>query len=121
MRIYIVPGADEAVQKALVNGVTAAGHQGINDPFGEMRAAPLAAAERNVFLGAVDRMLEAEAVLADATTPSATVGWCAAWFLAKGRLVVITCRRDERAHLTPMRAGNPSPWQRMLTYESTRE
>ena len=117
MRIYVVPGADEAIAKALVTAIHEAGHEVVNDPFGALRAPPLAQAERNVFLGAVDRMLEADALVADASAESHAVGWCAAWFLAKGRLVVLTCRRDARGALSPMLAGNPSPWQRLVAYE----
>jgi len=118
MRVFVVPGEDEEVQKALVTGLHEAGHEVVNDPFGAWRAAPLAQAERNVFLGAVDKMLEAEMLAADVSGESAAAGWCAAWFLAKGRLVVLTCRRDARASLTPMLAGNPSPWQKVVLYDA---
>jgi hypothetical protein len=121
MRVFVVPGPDEEVQKALVSALHAAGHQVVNDPFGALRAAPLAAAERNVFLGAVDKMLEAEALVADASANSHAVGWCAAWFLAKGRLVILACRKEARASLSPMLAGNPSPWQRIVAYGSLAE
>jgi hypothetical protein len=117
MRVFVVPGADESVQKALVTAIHEAGHEVINDPFGALRSAPLAQAERNIFLSVVDRMLEADALVADASAEGHAVGWCAAWFLAKGRLVVLTCRRDARGSLSPMLAGNPSPWQRLVAYE----
>ncbi|GEM_PF-4565892 len=121
MRVFVVPGPDEEVAKALVTAIHEAGHEVINDPFGALRAPPLAQAERNVFLGAVDRMLEADAVVADASAQSHAVGWCVAWFLAKGRLAVLSCRRDARAALSPMLAGNPSPWQKLVLYEGPRD
>ena len=118
VRFFVVPGADEAVQKALVTAIHEAGHEVVNDPFGALRASPLAAAERSVFLGAVDRMLEADALAADVTREGATAAWCVAWMLAKGRLCVLACRRDARANLSPMLAGNPSPWQRLVAYDA---
>ena len=51
----------------------------------------------------------------------AGVGWCVAWFLARGRLVVLTCRKDARAMVPAMVAGNPSPWQRLVTYARPEE
>lgn len=117
MRAFVVPGADEAIQRALVAALQACGHDAINDALAPWRAPPLAQAERQVFLGAVDRMLEAELLVADVSAPSAAAGWCVAWFLAKGRLCVLTCRRDARAALTPMLSGNPSPWQKLVVYD----
>ena len=117
VRVFVVPGAAPEAQDAIVKGLADAGHAVLNDP----RAAPptpgLAQAERQDFLLAVDRMLEADVVVADASEDRAAVGWCVAWFLAKGRLAVVACRRDRRAALPPMLAGNPSPWQRLVLYD----
>lgn len=121
MRAFVVPGPEESVQKALVTALHEARHEVVNDPFGAWRAAPLAQAERQVFLAAVDKMLEAEVLVADVSDEGAAVGWCASWFLAKGRLVVLTCRRDARAQLTPMLSGNPSPWQRLVVYDGVED
>jgi hypothetical protein len=118
LRFFVVPGPDEAAQKALVTALHDAGHEVINDPFGALHAAPLAQAERNVFLATLDRMLEADALAADITHEGATAAWCVAWMLAKGRLCVLACRRDARANLSPMLAGNPSPWQRLVAYDA---
>lgn len=73
--------------------------------------------ERNRFLTTVDRLLEADLLVADVSRESAAVGWGVAWFLARGRLVVLCCRRDARAHMSPMLAGNPSPWSRLVLYD----
>lgn len=118
MRVFLVPtpGLREALP-AVRDALAAGGHEVVNDPEAPLPPSALAQAERQAFLLAVDRMLEAEAVLADASDASAAVGWCASWFLAKGRLVVLTCRRDRRAALDPMLAGNPSPWQRLVLYD----
>jgi hypothetical protein len=78
----------------------------------------IAQSERNRFLTTVDRMLEAELLLADVSEESHSVAWCIAWFLAKGRLVVLTCRKDARGRLSAMLGGNPSPWQKTVLYES---
>lgn len=112
MRVYVhaPPPLVEPILDAL------AGHDVVNDPRAA-RPAPLAQTERQHFIREVDRLLEADALVADASDPSGDVGWMAAWFLAKGRLVVLTCRRDARAALAPMLAGNPSPWQRLVTYD----
>jgi hypothetical protein len=50
--------------------------------------------------------------------PTDAAGWCIAWFLAKGRLALLACRRDARPGLTPLIAGNPSPWQRLVVYDA---
>ena len=81
---------------------------------------PVAAVERSAFLGAVDAMLDADVLVAEASRPSHAVGWDVAWFLAKGRLVVVCCERDARGMLSPMLAGNPSPWSRLVLYDSPR-
>lgn len=118
MRVFLVPtpGA-QAVLPALRRALEAAGHELVNDPQAPPPPPGLAQAERQSFLLAVDRMLEADAVLADVGAESHAAGWCVAWFLAKGRLAVLTCRRDRRAALDPMLAGNPSPWQRLVLYD----
>lgn len=79
--------------------------------------AGLAASERQHFLALLDRLMEADMLVADVSAPDASVAWCVAWFLARGRLAVLSCRRDARAALSPMFAGNPSPWQRLLVYD----
>lgn len=117
MRFYVVPGAAPEVLEAGLRALAESGHEVVNDPRGLPPPGGLAQAERQAFLLAVDRMLEAEALLVEASEESAAAGWCAAWFLAKGRIVVLACRRDRRASLSPMLAGNPSPWQRLVTYE----
>lgn len=83
--------------------------------------AGVAQSERNRFLTIVDRLMEAEMLLADAGEPDATVAWCAAWMLARGRLVVLACARDKRTQLSAMLAGNPSPWQRIVLYDDADE
>ena len=118
MRVHVVPtpGSRELLP-VLLRAMEATGHEVVNDPRAPPPTPGLSQAERQAFLLAVDRMLEAEAVLADVSEESAAAGWCVAWFLAKGRLVVLTCRRDRRAALDPMLAGNPSPWQRLVLYD----
>lgn len=119
MRVFLVPTpGSQAVLPAMLRALEAAGHAAINDPQAASPPPGLTQAERQAFLLAVDRMLEAEAVLADVSDESHAAGWCVAWFLAKGRLVVLTCRRDRRPALDPMLAGNPSPWQRLVPYDA---
>ena len=106
-------------RRALRDAAAASGHEVLPDP---PHARPgLATSERDRFLTTVDRMMEAEMLVADASAPDAGVGWCVAWFLARGRLVVLTCRRDARASLSAMVAGNPSPWQRIVVYDAADE
>lgn len=117
MRIFVVPGPRAA---ALARAAQAAGHDVVND----IRAHALAGvqkSERDAFLLAVDKMLEAELILADASIPDPAVGWCVAWFLAKGRLVVLACAKEQRVALSPMLAGNPSPWQKLVLYAGESE
>ena len=78
----------------------------------------IAQSERNRFLVAIDQMMEADLLIAEASAPDAAVGWCLAWFLARGRLAIVCCRRDARAALSAMVAGNPSPWQRLILYDT---
>ena len=82
---------------------------------------PLAKAERDAFLLTLDRMHEADVLLVDASEGSMEVAWAVAWMLARGRLVVLCVRRDARARLPPLLAGNPSPWQRLVTYADDAE
>lgn len=119
MRIFLaLPDAGLApeIERALREAAAEAKH----DVLADAPAAHggLAASERNRFLTVVDRMMEAEMLVADVSTPDAGIGWCAAWFLARGRLVVLTCRRDARSTLSAMVAGNPSPWQRIVLYDA---
>lgn len=117
VRVYLVPG-DAA---PLADALAALGHEVVNDAAAPPPTPGLAQAERQAFLAAVDRMLEADCVVADVSAPRFEAGWCVAWFLAKGRLVVLTCRRDRRAALPPLLAGNPSPWQRLVLYDDPKE
>ena len=91
-----------------------AGHE-VLDPA-PPPVAPLAKAERDAFLLTLDRLHEADVLLVEASEPSAEVGWAVAWMLARGRLVVLCVRRDARSRLPALLAGNPSPWQRLVTY-----
>ena len=79
-------------------------------------SAPLAKAERDAFLLTLDRLHEADVLLADASSGSMEVAWAVAWMLARGRLVVLCVRHDARPRLPPLLAGNPSPWQRLVAY-----
>jgi hypothetical protein len=118
VRVFLVPtpGASP-ILPAMRAALASSGHAVVNDPLAAPPPPGLTQAERQSFLLAVDRMLEAEAVLADVSEECHAAGWCVAWFLAKGRLAVLTCRRDRRAALDPMLAGNPSPWQRLVLYD----
>lgn len=122
MRVFLaLPDASLApdVERALRDAVGEAKHDLL--PDAPLAHAGVAASERNRFLTFVDRMMEADVLVAEASAPDASVGWCVAWFLARGRLVVLTCRREARATLSPMLAGNPSPWQRLLVYADAEE
>ncbi|HUR69651.1 MAG TPA: hypothetical protein VM370_10425 [Candidatus Thermoplasmatota archaeon] len=117
MRIFLAlpdAGLPPEVDAAL-RGVAGARH-GLLPDVPPARAG-LQASERERFLQSVDRMMDAEMLVADVSAPDAGVGWCLAWFLARGRLAVLTCRRDARAQLAAMVAGNPSPWQRLVLYD----
>lgn len=117
MRVLVVPpdaGLPSDVEAALQKAVADARRELL--PAAPPAHAGLAASERARFLALVDRMMEADVLLVDASAPDATVGWCVAWFLARGRLVVLACRREARATLATMLAGNPSPWQRLVLY-----
>lgn len=115
MRIFL---ATHAAAPGIVDALRAAldGH----DIVGSLEAngaTGVAQMERAAFLRAVDQLLEADVLVADVTRESHAVGWAIAWFLAKGRLVVLCCERSARARLSPMIGGNPSPWQRVLVYD----
>lgn len=117
MRVLLVPpeqGLPPEVERAMREAVGEAGRDLLPDV--PAAHAGLAASERARFLALVDRMMEADVLLVEASAPDATVGWCVAWFLARGRLVVLACARDARPRLATMLAGNPSPWQRSLVY-----
>lgn len=73
------------------------------------------------FIAETDRMMEADLLVAEVSAPSHGVGWCVAWFLARGRLAVLCCRADARERLSMMLAGNPSPWQRLVVYEDPKD
>ena len=118
MRILVLApdaGLDPDVERVFRDVVA----EGKHDLLPDVAAAHagLAASERARFLALVDRMMEADLLLADVSAPDATVAWCIAWFLARGRLAVVACHRDARASLAAMIAGNPSPWQRLLVYD----
>lgn len=118
MRVFLAlpdRGLAPELERALRDAVAAASHDALADP--PAAHAGLAASERARFLASVDRMMEADLLLADVSEPDAGVGWCVAWALARGRLVVLACRKDARASLAAMVAGNPSPWQRIVVYE----
>lgn len=118
MRAYLPPSPAARLLREALLGL---GHDAVNDPDAPSPAPGLAQAERRAFMDAADRMLEADCVVADVSEPDAEAGWCVAWFLAKGRLAVLTCRRDRRAALPPLLAGNPSPWQRLVLYDDAKE
>jgi hypothetical protein len=69
----------------------------------------------------MDRLLEADLLVADVSAPDTGVGWVLAWFLARGRLAVVCCRRDARAEVPAIVAGNPSPWMRAVLYDDEAE
>ena len=118
MRVFLAlpdPGLPAVVEAALREALDASKHELL--PLPPVAHAGLAASERDRFLTSVDRMMEAEMLVADVSAPDAGVGWCVAWFLARGRLVVLTCRRSARPALSAMVAGNPSPWQRVVLYD----
>lgn len=118
MRVFLAMpdrGLAPDIERALRDAMADAKHEVLADP--PAAHVGLAASERARFLATVDRMMEADLLLADVSEPDAGVGWCVAWFLARGRLVVLTCRKDARAALAAMLAGNPSPWQRVVTWE----
>ena len=118
MRVFLaVPdtGSPGGVAELLRDAATRSGHTLL--PDAPVAHAGLAASERARFLAVVDRMMEADMLLADVSSPDAGVGWCVSWFLARGRLVVLTCRRDARATVGAMLGGNPSPWQRLVVYD----
>lgn len=122
MRVFLAlpdTGLPAEVERAIREALDASKHELL--PASPIAHAGLAASERDRFLTTVDRMMEAEMLVADVSTPDAGVGWCVAWMLARGRLVVLTCRRDARGSLSAMIAGNPSPWQRVVFYDTTAE
>ena len=122
MRVFLATpdrGYSPAVERALRDALDDAKHEVLADPPAAL--AGLAASERARFLATVDRMMEADMLVADVSEPDAGVGWCVAWFLARGRLAVLACRKDARAATASMLVGNPSPWQRVALYEGADE
>jgi hypothetical protein len=120
VRVYLaLPqfGPANETGRALADAIRDAGHSLVNDPLDARRAFPLAQSERSTFVEETDRLLAADLLVADASQPDAGIGWAIAWFLAKGRLVVLCCSKDARASLAPLLAGNPSPWQKLVTYD----
>lgn len=118
MRVFLAlpdKGLPAEVEAGIRAALDAAKHEIL--PLPPTAHAGLAASERDRFLTSVDRMMEAEMLVADVSEPDAGVGWCVAWFLARGRLAVLTCRRNARPALSAMVVGNPSPWQRLVLYD----
>lgn len=118
MRAYLsMPerGASPEVAAAMRDALREAGHDALEAPRGTMPG--ITKAERDAFLLAVDRLHEADVLVADVSAPSLSVGWEVAWFLARGRLVVLCCRNDARQMLSSMIAGNPSPWSKLVLYD----
>lgn len=118
MRVFLAlpdSGLAPDIERALREALAEAKHDVLADA---PAARPgLAASERDRFLTSIDRMMEADLLVADVSEPDLGVGWCIAWFLARGRLVVLSCRRDARPALAAMVSGNPSPWQRVAQYD----
>lgn len=119
MRVLLLPPAAPEIERALREAATGARHELL--PALPSAVAGVAQSERNRFLTTVDRLMEAEMLLADAAEAGAEVAWCASWMLARGRLVVLSCPRARRAQLAPVLAGNPSPWQRIVLYDDADE
>ena len=135
MRAYLsLPenGASPQVAAAIRDALREAGHDAIEAPRaatpGVTKSDTTGAAtpvhlggfgrlERDAFLLAVDRLHEADILIAEVSAPSMAVGWEVAWFLARGRLVILCCGKDARQMLSSMLAGNPSPWQKLVLYD----
>lgn len=115
MRVYVAAGAEVA------DAVRALGHVVVNEVGAAGRGSPIAQVERATFQREVDRMLEADILVADASLPDTTVGWALSWFLAKGRLVIVLCQKEARAALPPMVSGNPSPWCKIVVYDHAKD
>lgn len=80
---------------------------------------PPGRSDKEVFVAAVDRLHDADVLLAEASDESTALGWAVAWMLARGRLVVVCHRRG--VALPSLVAGNPSPWQRIVPYADASE
>lgn len=118
MRAYLSwpeTGAPPDVTAAIRGAVSEAGHEPVESPRGAK--AGVTKSERDAFLLAVDRLHEADILIAEASAASIAVGWETAWFLARGRLVIVCCHKEARGVLSHMLAGNPSPWQRSVLYD----
>ncbi|MFA5862091.1 MAG: hypothetical protein WDA16_10395 [Candidatus Thermoplasmatota archaeon] len=116
MRAFVAlpPEAADDVTAALAEALLAAGHELL---WPASRPAPIAQAERQAFTLTLDRMHEADLLVADVSVPDTSVGWAVAWFVARGRLVVLCCQRGGRDVLPVLIAGNPSPWVRLIMYD----
>lgn len=124
MRVFLVTPtrgepAPEGSIDAIRRGLEALGHELLDNPAGGAAPSVVQQAETRAFIAAVDRMMEADLLVAEASVPSHDVGWAASWFLARGRLVVLCCREDRRAHLSTLLLGNPSPWQKIVVYSTS--
>lgn len=120
MRVFLALPSSLAPDVRRAIGETLAPRHTPMPPLPETHAG-IAQSERNRFLVAIDQMMEADLLIADATAPDADVGWCLAWFLARGRLAIVCCSRDARPALATMVGGNPSPWQRLVLYDTVEE
>lgn len=109
-------GGDAAVAEGLARAVRAAHHEIVDGPHPAPSATVDTARSRVEFERAFFLLQQADALVADVSVPSTSVGWMIAWFLSRGRLVVLTVRADERSRLTPFVLGNPNPWQRIVAY-----
>lgn len=94
---------------------------GVLDPFEGLVLldVPPGRLDKEVFVASLDRLHDADVLLAEASVESTAVGWAVAWMLARGRLVVVCHRRG--VALPSLVAGNPSPWQRVVAYADASE
>jgi hypothetical protein len=120
VRIYLAlphEGPTTEAARTMASSIAEAGHELMNDPVARRASSPLAQSERSRFVAEIDRLGAADLLVADVSLPDAGVGWAVAWFLAKGRLVVLCCAKDARASLPTLLSGNPSPWQKLVVYD----
>lgn len=116
--VALAMGAPADITAAITETLQTRGHEPL---WPAPRAPPLAQAERQAFSATLDRMHEADLLVADASSADTSVGWIVAWFVARGRLAIVCCRRDARDELPALLAGNPSPWMRLIVYADVDE